>query len=493
MKKQLKILFVSSEVAPFAKTGGLADVSGSLPKVLKEMNHDVRIVMPKYGSINERKYVLREVIRLKDIKVTMGDKDAVADVKSSFLPNTKVQVYFVGNKDYFNRKGYYGDPVTNEDWPDNAERFGFFSHSCLEILKKLHWQPDIIHCNDWQTALIPFYLKTLYNDESFFDETKTLLSIHNLAFQGIFEKDNISFLNVEEFELQPGGELDFGGRINFLKAGILHSDVISTVSKTYAKEIQKSEEFGFGLQSYLKKRSKDLFGIVNGIDYDEWNPETDKLIPNNYTKNDLSGKVKNKIALIEKFGLKFDPNIPLIGTVSRLTDQKGFDIITKAIDDMMKLDLQYVILGVGEVKYQNLLKKYAKKYSKKLAIEIQYDNKLAHEIEAGSDIFLMPSKFEPCGLNQLYSLKYGTIPIVRSTGGLADTIKNYTPETGRGYGFVFDDYSSKALLQVVKKAIELFKNQDTWKKLINRAMKQDFSWSKAAEKYVELYNSMNIQ
>ena len=487
MRKQLKILYVSSEVTPFAKTGGLADVSAALPKELKECGHDVRIFMPKYGTINERKLVLREVIRLKEIQVPVGDKISIANVKSSFLPNSKVQVYFVGNKDYFNRSSFYVDPKTNKDWQDNAERFAFFSRSALEILKKLHWQPDIIHCNDWQTALIPFYLNNIYQDDGFFENTKTLLSIHNLAFQGIFDKSAFQHLGVSEDYVKQGSALEFLGKINFLKAGIVNADALSTVSKTYAKEIQKSEEFSFGLQNILGEKSKKLFGITNGVDYSCWNPEDDKLIPYNYSRKELKGKLENKRFLVESLGLPFKENVPVMATISRLTDQKGFDIITEAIDEIMSLDVQYVILGTGDKKYHDLLEKLAKKYPDQLAVNLKFDNELAHKIEAGSDIYLMPSKFEPCGLNQLYSLKYGTIPIVRATGGLADTIKKYSSETGRGYGFVFEEYSPQALISIIKKTVAAYRDKDLWKKLIERAMKIDFSWIKSTEKYLNLY------
>ena len=487
MQKQLKILYVSSEVTPFAKTGGLADVSAALPKELKECGHDVRIFMPKYGTINERKFVLREVIRLKEIQVPVGDKISIANVKSSFLPDTKVQVYFVGNKDYFNRSSFYVDQKTNKDWQDNAERFAFFSRSALEILKKLHWQPDIIHCNDWQTALIPFYLNNIYQDDDFFENTKTLLSIHNLGFQGIFDKNDFQHLGVSEDYAKQGSALEFLGKINFLKAGIVSADALNTVSKTYAKEIQKSDEFGFGLQNILRKKSKKLFGITNGVDYSSWNPEDDKLISHNYSRKELKGKLENKRFLVESLGLPFKENVPVVGTISRLTDQKGFDIITEAIDEIMSLDIQYIILGTGDKKYHELLEKLAKKYPDQLAVNLKFDNELAHKIEAGVDIYLMPSKFEPCGLNQLYSLKYGTIPIVRATGGLADTIKNYSSETGRGYGFVFEEYSPQALISIIKNTLAVYRDKDLWKKLVERAMKLDFSWETATEKYLNLY------
>ena len=317
-----------------------------------------------------------------------------------------------------------------------------------------------------------------------------MLSLHNLSFQGIFEKNEFALLNSSQGDTKPDKSIEFFDKINFLKAGILNADLLHTVSKSYSKEVQKSDEYGFGLQNILKKRSKDLFGIINGVDYSIWNPETDKLISNTYSKKDLNGKMENKRLLVESQGLPFKENIPVLGTISRLTDQKGFDIITKSIDKIMKLNLLYIVLGTGDIKYNELLQKFAKKYPNKLAVNIKFDNELAHQIEAGADMFLMPSKFEPCGLNQLYSLKYGTIPIVRATGGLADTVKNFSQETGRGYGFVFEEYSSAALISIIKKAVAVYQNDKLWKKLIERAMKLDFSWQVVTEKYLDLYNSL---
>lgn len=490
MQNKLKIMYISSEIAPFAKTGGLADVSGALPKILKEKEHDVRVFMPKYASINERKYTLREVIRLKDIKVPMGTQSAVANVKSAFLPDSKVQVYFVENKDYFNRSDLYIDPETNKDWPDNAERFIFFSRAALEILKILHWQPDIIHCNDWQTALIPLYLKTVFKDDPFFADTNSLLSIHNIAFQGIFEDTILPLMGVPKDLYFKESPIEFWGKINFLKGGIVYADVINTVSKNYAKEIQQSDEFGRGLQLELRKRSKDVYGIVNGIDYSVWDPEIDDLLPANYSRRDLSGKLENKKALVESLGLKFNENTAVIGTVSRLTDQKGFDLIAEALNDLLKLDVQYILLGTGEEKYHKLFENFAKKYPNKISVNLKFDNQLAHQIEAGCDMFLMPSQFEPCGLNQLYSLKYGTIPIVRATGGLVDTVKNISPDIKKGCGFVFKDYTAQAMMREIRRAVEAFKDKEEWGKLMSRAMKLDFSWYVSTEKYEQLYEKL---
>ncbi len=488
--KQFKICYVSSEVFPFAKTGGLADVAGSLPIALKDRDQDIRVMTTKYKSINERKYVLREVIRLKEVNLTLGGKTLVANGKTAFLPNSKVHVYFLYIPDYFDRKDMYVDSKTGKDFEDNAERFAAFSKSVLETLKLLYWQPDIIHCNDWQTALIPFYLKTIYKNDEFFSNTRTVLTIHNLAYQGSFPLEKAEKVDILTEYIQPDREFELYGKLNFLKGGIHFADILSTVSEKYAEEITSDPEYGFGFEKILAKRKEDLYGILNGVDYSIWNPENDTLIPVNYNADTLSKKQQNKIILCKQNNLEYHPDIPLIGMISRLVDQKGFDLISEVADELLSMDIQMVILGIGDPKYHDLLAKMAKKYPKKLAVNLRFDNKLAHLIEAGADMFLMPSYYEPCGLNQLYSLKYGTIPIVRETGGLADSIKNYNPDTGEGNGFTFKEYNAQAMLTAIKNAVELFADKKTWIELQKKGMAEDFSWDRAAEKYLELYEKV---
>lgn len=483
----LKICYVSSEVVPFAKTGGLADVAGALPCALKEMNQDVRLMMANYKSINERKFVLREVIRLKEVKVTLGNETRIIDGKTAFLPNSKVHVYFLHIPEYFDRKELYMDPTTGKDFEDNAERFAFFSKATLETLKLLYWQPDIIHCNEWQTALIPFYLKTQYKNDDFFKNTKTILTLHNLAYQGTFPLEKAGKIDIPDEYIQPGREFEFYGKLNLLKGGILFADLINTVSEKYAEEITEQAQYGFGFEDILKSRKKDLSGILNGVDYSNWDPETDHLISHDYTPDTLEDKIKNKKELCKQTNLSFDENIPLIGIISRLTDQKGFDLIEEVADDLMKMDLQIVILGTGDPKYHKLLEKLQKKFPSKLSVNLRFDNKLAHLIEAGSDIFLMPSRFEPCGLNQMYSLKYGTVPVVRETGGLADTIDDFDPKTGKGTGFTFKKYSGSEMLKAIQRAIKTFKDKRIWTKIQEAGMKKDFSWENSARKYMDLY------
>lgn len=487
MSSKFNILFVASEVAPFAKTGGLADVANSLPKALKNLRHDVRIFMPRYRRIRERKFVLREVIRLQDITLTVGGKEISFDIKSAFLPKSKIQVYFLDYKPYFDRDGLYVDPETGKDYPDNDERFILFSKAAIEILKVLHWQADVIHCNDWQSALIPAYIKTVYANDPFFKKMHTLLTIHNIGYQGNFPRESFLKTGLPEDLFYPEGPVEFYGNFSFLKSGIYYADKINTVSPTYAREIQQSSDYGFGMEGLLRNRSKDVHGILNGVDYSDWDPSVDTNIAVNYDIKTLSLKVENKKALLNELKLPFDENIPLIGMVSRLADQKGFDILTNALDELMKLDLEYVLLGTGDPQYHELFKAFQKKYPQKMNAQLKFDNRLAHLIEAGSDMFLMPSKYEPCGLNQMYSLRYGTIPIVRKTGGLADTVVNFNPEIHSGTGFVFEEYSSEALIDAVKRAIEIFHNKKMWIQLQKQAMKQDFSWDASAKEYLKLY------
>lgn len=491
MARPLNILFVSSEVDPFAKTGGLADVSGALPQTVKSMEHEIRIMMPKYGCINERKSKLHEMIRLKDFVVPVGTKNYPASVKSSFIINnlTKVQVYFLDNHDLFGRTGLYVHPETKKDYEDNDERFIFFSRGVLEVLKKLGWAPDIIHCNDWQTGLIPTYLKTLYKDDLFYKDTRTVFTVHNMAYQGTFPKSMFPKTLLPHSLLSESGVEAFG-KINLMKAGLVHADAITTVSEKYAAEIQGSDEYGCGLQDIVRARKADVSGIVNGIDYTVWDPSVDSLIPHKYDARTLDAKEENKRFLLAKMGLPFKPGTPLIGIISRLADQKGFDLIGEVLPDIMGLGVQMVILGTGEPRYHELFEKAQKSHPDQIGVALTFDNPLAHLIEAGSDMFLMPSRYEPCGLNQLYSLRYGTIPVVRATGGLDDTIDDYDPASRTGTGFKFTNYNSGEMLGALRKAVHLYNDQPAWRKLMKTGMAKDFSWETSAAKYVQLYRSL---
>lgn len=489
--KKLKILFSSSEVVPFAKTGGLADVSNALPKALKELGHEVRIIMPKYKVINDRKYVLREVIRLKDIPISIGDSVKKINVKSAFTPEPfKIQTYFIDYRPYFGKEGLYVDDATNKEYPNNDERFILFCKAVLETLKLLFWQPDIIHCNDWQTGLVPFFLKTLYKDDDFFKKTATLITIHNVGYQGNFPAGSFRKTNVDSTLFKPGSPVEYYGKFSFLKTAINYADHITTVSRQYAQEVQQSREFGLGFEGIFRARSSIFTGITNGVDYSIWSPEVDAYLPANYSLNSLSGKLDNKKVLAEKFGLPYKENIPVIGMISRLVDQKGFDLLEEIIEPFVKMNLQLVILGTGAPKYHTLFKQLNKKYPDTIGIHLNFNEELAHLIEAGSDMFLMPSKYEPCGLNQMFSLKYGTVPVVRKTGGLADTIIEFDSESGMGNGFVFEDYASGQLLDAIKRAVKLYHEPKIWKKIMKNGMKQDFSWNASAKKYYKVYEKI---
>ncbi|VAX25118.1 Glycogen synthase, ADP-glucose transglucosylase [hydrothermal vent metagenome] len=490
--KKLKILFVTSEVVPFVKTGGLADVSSALPQKLQELGHEVRIVLPKYGAVDERRFKIHEVVRLKDLTTTIGKKEVTFSLRSSFLVGSKarVQIYFLDNQEYFSsRHSLYSDKHTGKEFKDNDERFILLSKSVFELVKKLGWVPDIIHCNDWQTGLIPVYKKEMYNDDELLKDVKTLLTIHNINIQGVFPKTSFQKTGLPE-KLNNDKELLFNGKLNMLHAGLKYADAISTVSETYAKELCKIPEASAGLRDDLCKRKKDFFGIVNGIDPLVWNPEKDKKINKKFTVKNLEKKLSNKEFIEEKFGFDYDENIPLIGMISRLDDNKGFDLLKKAFKELMQLDLRLVILGTGDKKYQKFFEDAAMKYSDKFACYIGFDDDIAHQIEAGADMFLMPSKYEPCGLNQMYSLVYGTIPIVRQTGGLADTVENYNPSTKSGNGIVFKKYDEKELIKTIKKALALYNDKKAWERLMKTGMKSDFTWLKSAKNYVNVYKKI---
>jgi len=456
----MKILFCASEVVPFAKTGGLADVAGSLPLYLKKLKTDVRVCLPKYSSI-----------KIDGTKAKLG-KD--------------IPVYFIENDNYFARPSLYG--TAQGDYPDNLDRFSFFSKSVLELLKKENFKPDIIHCNDWQTALIPVYLKTIYKNDPFYSGIKTIFTIHNMAYQGTFSKD-------EYFKLGLGWEyfnmeyLEFYGMINLMKGGLVFSDFITTVSPTYSKEIQ-TPEFGCKLEGVLSRRKDFLTGIINGIDYDEWNPMADKELVKKYSHLSSKDKVYNKISLQKECGLPVKPDTPLLGVVGRLAHQKGFDILAEKISEICEQDLQFVLLGTGDEVYHKIMQDIAKKYPGKTSINIKFDNTLAKKIYASSDMFLMPSRYEPCGLGQMISLRYGTIPIVRKTGGLADTIVEFDPKTKDGNGFIFEDYCSDELFNTIKRALGVYRNKKIWQVLVKHAMEYDFSWGNSAKEYIKLYKKV---
>jgi starch synthase len=491
----MKILIASPEIVPFAKTGGLADVTGALPKALEKLGEDVAAIMPKYKTVDEKKFGLEYTG--KNIHVPISNRIEEAKIYKGYINShqstrapehqsgisKKIPVYFIDKKEYYDREYLYG--TAQGDYPDNAERFIYFSRAVLEACKAIGFKPDIIHCNDWQTGMVLVYLKTLYKDAPFFKDTATLFTVHNIGYQGLFWHLDMHLTNLGWDIFTPEG-IEYYGKINILKGGIVFSDIITAVSKTYSLEIQ-TEEYGRGLNGVLRKRKDDLYGVLNGIDYEEWNPETDKHLSAKYSVDDLSGKWECKKDLLNIYGLSPSKEIPVIAAISRLDEQKGFDLITEVIADLMELKLQFIFLGTGKEKYQKIFEDIGKEYPLKAGIKIGFDNALAHKIEAGADMFLMPSRYEPCGLNQLYSLRYGTIPIVRATGGLNDTIENYDVVKKTGNGFKFSEYSSKEMLSAIKRAVEVYSDHYRWKELMKKAMMEDYSWGHSAREYVELY------
>jgi len=487
-KKKYKIAYVASEVVPFAKTGGLADVAGSLPKFLSQSGVDIKVFMPKYSLINTDKHKIIPVDFINGMKVRVSGTAHDAMVYKSTLRNSDVEIYFIENPLFFNREKIYTDDI------DEAERFIFFQKAVIETIQRLRWVPDIFHCNDWQTGLLPLLLKDNYSWDKLFENVKTIITIHNVGYQGIFSKEAAISAELKPEYYSPGGAVELNGNVNFLKAGIAFSNLITTVSPTYSKELLTSE-FGHGLEIELQKRKKDIYGIINGVDYSIWNPELDKDIPYRFSKNNLYGKGLNKKFLLTELGLRFNSETPVIGIVSRLASQKGFDLIEEILPEIMKLNIQLIVLGSGDSRYEKLFADLKKKHPRKTSFYSGYNSELAHLIEAGSDMFLMPSYYEPCGLNQIYLLKYGTVPIVRNTGGLADTVTDWNEsvdnKTYNGNGFVFNNYNSKELLLKINLAVKTFKNKTEWQRIMRNGMTCDYSWQKSADKYIEFYDKLS--
>ncbi len=478
----MNIVFATSEMVPFAKTGGLADVCGSLPLALAKRGHKIKVFLPKYKMVDTKRFSLELII--ESVSVLIGEKEVTAKVYG-YDYQEGVQVLFVENDDFYFRDNLYGTP--QGDYSDNDIRFIFFQKVVLETLSLITFKPHIIHCHDWQTGLIPVYLKTIYKDDPFYKQTKTFFTIHNLAYQGLFKSEALPLTGLSKNEYTVD-TLEFYGKINFIKGGLIYADVLTTVSERYSKEIQL-KEFGCGLNGVLQKRKNSLFGILNGIDPNEWNAETDKDITVNFSFDSLERKYINKGVLQKENNLPVDRNTPLLGIITRLADQKGLDILTPIMPTLAKMDLQFVLLGTGDEKYNKKFKQLGEKYSEKFGMNILFDPKMAKRIYAGSDIFLMPSRFEPCGLGQLISFRYCTVPLVRDTGGLADTVVDFNKKTGEGNGFVFSEYNKGSLLKTIQKALEYYKDKVLWKKIIENGFKCDFSWDVSAQKYINLYES----
>lgn len=486
----MRILIAASEAVPFAKTGGLADVTTALAKSLQLLGHTVSLFLPYYPTVQGRGRGAGIPIEATstDVSILLGHKKRSGRVLRTSLPDSEVAVYLIDQPLYFDRRELYRE--NNVDYQDNCERFVFFSRAVMEAARLLDLRPEVIHANDWQTGMLPALLQIEYAKQPQFSETASVITIHNLAFQGQFWHWDMTLTGLD-WEYFNYRQMEFYGHLNLLKTGIVFADYITTVSPTYAREIQ-TKDYGAGLDSVLKHRVDRLVGILNGVDMQEWNPATDPLISHNYTVNDLDkGKAACKAELQSRMGLPVRADVPVLGMVSRLADQKGFDIIAGSIDEWLQQDLQLVFLGTGDEKYEKYLTKLASENPQKIAVTVGFKEDLAHQIEAGSDMYLMPSRFEPCGLNQMYSLVYGTVPIVRAVGGLADSVIDATPQairSGVANGFSFAEYDAPALSATVARALTAYRDQSLWSQLIKTGMSADWSWANSAKRYLEVYH-----
>ena len=474
-----KVLFVASEGVPFIKTGGLADVVGSLPKYLNKDEFDVRVILPKYMCMKEE--MKNRLNYMTHFYMDLGWRSQYVGVLETVYDG--VQFYFIDNEYYFAGFKPYGNIY------EDVEKFAFFSKAALSALPVIGFRPDIVHCHDWQTGLIPVFLKDKFHDGEFFASMKSIMTIHNLKFQGVWDMKTVkNITGLSDYYFTPD-KLEAYGDANYLKGGLVYADAITTVSPTYAEEI-KTPFYGENLNGLMCARAHDLRGIVNGLDYNEWNPDTDPMITKNYNAHNFrKEKIKNKLALQKELGLAQNKDAFMIGIVSRLTDQKGFDLINYMMEEMCQQDWQIVVLGTGEERYENMFRHFAWKYPEKVSANIYYSEDMSHKIYASCDAFLMPSLFEPCGLSQLMSLRYGTLPIVRETGGLKDTVIPYNEFEGTGTGFSFTNYNAHEMFNTIRYAHSVYVNKKReWNKLIDRAMAQDFSWKASADKYAELYN-----
>ena len=474
----MKILFISPEGLPYSKTGGLADVVEGLPGALQALGHEVAVLLPRYRG-NKATSVL-----VSSVTTALGETlrfPAIAEA----APVKGVRYFFVDDPPCFDRPHLYGDK--SGDYPDNAERFAEFSRAAIEMMKRV-WLPDVVHCHDWQTALVPVLLRTQHATDPVVRSLPVVFTIHNLGYQGLFPQAALRATGLPQ-TLFTIDALEFYGKVNFLKGGLIFADYVTTVSRRYAKEIQ-TPEFGYGLEGVIRYRSDRLVGILNGVDYGAWSPESDSLIAQNYSVHNLEGKKACKKDLLAAFKLPQE-NLerPVIGIVSRFVDQKGFDLIADIAGDVMKENIALVALGSGAPEYEKLFKGLADKNPGRAAVKIGYDNTLAHKIEAGADIFLMPSRYEPCGLNQIYSLRYGTPPVVRATGGLDDTIQNYSARTQQGTGFKFEQYDGEALLGAIRAALKAYRDPKVWHAIQANGMAKDYSWKASAPAYVTLYEA----
>jgi starch synthase len=473
----MRILFVASEALPYAKTGGLADVIEALPRALVKLGHEVAVLLPRYRGVKPGSVVLPSVT------ISQGTRLRFPSISGAL--HRGVRYFFLDDPFYFDRDGIYGDRT--REFPDNAERFTELCRGALELAKQV-WLPDVFHCHDWQGAMVPVLLRSSYGDDPVLRNIPVVFTVHNMGYHGLFPREALDRTGIPWAVYHPGG-LEFFGNVNFLKGGLVYSDYLTTVSPTYAHEIQTSE-FGFGLEGVVRTRRDRLVGILNGVDYSTWSPDRDALIPQKYSAANLKGKHACKLALLDEFKLlKDSPTRPVLGIVSRFADQKGFDLIAQIIRELLNEDVLMAVLGTGDRRYEELFRALATDFPGRVGAVIAYDNRLAHLVEAGSDIFLMPSRYEPCGLNQIYSLRYGTVPVVRATGGLEDTIESFDLQHGTGTGFKFSEYSGGALLNAIRQALHNYSNDGVWNRIQLNGMAKDFSWNTSAVEYAKLYTA----
>ncbi|WP_339241563.1 glycogen synthase GlgA [Paenibacillus sp. FSL F4-0243] len=472
----MKVLFAAAEAHPFIKTGGLADVIGALPKALKGAGVDVRVILPKYRGIPEK--FTSKMEHLTEVYVPIGWRNQYCGIEHMVYDG--IPVYFIDNEYYFGRDGIYG-------YMDDGERFAFYNRAVLECLPAIDFQTDVLHCHDWHAAVIPMLLQGHYRHNPFYSEMRSVFTIHNLLYQGVFPYEVLGELL--GLDSSYFGGVEYYGNVNFLKGGIVYSDRVTTVSPTYSEEI-RTPYYGYGLDGLLNARADVLSGIVNGIDTKSYNPATDTSLVTRYRSN-LAKKTENKLALQEELGLPVDANIPMVAMVTRLVDSKGLDLLTRVLDELLyKDDIQFVLLGTGDESYERWFKEAAWRYPTKLSSQILFNDALSRKIYAASDIFLMPSKFEPCGISQLLALRYGSIPVVRETGGLNDTVQAYNEESGEGNGFTFSNYNAHDMMFTLRRAISLYKQPEHWKKITKNAFAGDYSWNVSAQQYIDIYNEI---
>jgi starch synthase len=481
----LRICLATSELTPLAKTGGLADVCAALAAYLHTSGHDVRVLLPRYSSVDTDSLEIVPVEYLQNMPMRLGNHDGRYSVDTAFLPGTDLPIYLLRCPELYDRGSIY----TND--ADEHLRFILLARAAIEMCQNMGFSPDIFHCHDWHTALIPLYLKSRYAWDYLFAATRSVLTIHNIGYQGVVNASVIDDLGLEGAVHQLHQDDLSAGRINFLKTGVLHADLLTTVSPTYAREIQ-GDEYGMGLQQLLRNRSETLVGILNGVDYKEWNPAADELIPAAYSQRNMSGKKTCKLGLMSDLGLEGGVRQPLIGMVTRLTWQKGIDLVQKVAPDLLqRRNFSLVVLGSGEARYEHFFSWLQEFFRGRVSFHRGYNDKLAHRIEAGADMFLMPSIYEPCGLNQMYSLRYGTVPIVRETGGLADSVQLYDPATRKGDGIVFRDHNEEGLRWAIETALDLYPDRPVWRRMMQNGMRRNYSWEKQGQEYVDLFRRLS--